>query len=513
MTPGRLPPVRVREDGLAPAAAHHQQDREQVQLARDGIPTLRFWTSQPAASLGRHQALRHALRPDYCRARGIPAVRRLTGGGALYLDENQVGWTLALPEAAPDRSMAEWLEALGGAVAAALRDLDLPAAFAPPDAIEAGGRKLGALALRTGDGAVLAQGTVLLDVDVATMLRVLRVPKEKLTPEGLDGARQRLATVREFRPNADAAAVTEALSRRLGEALEARVEPGEPVAGEAPPPPAQPEVAPEPAYETFARTGGGVLYAGLSLTPDGEAIRHAALSGPLHLTPPDLLGRLAAHLEGAPLAEAPERARAFLAEADGAILGTTPDEVAHVVALAADRPRQQAGLALGSDEANTVMVHDPGGSASAEAILERAEHVLVPYCAKPTWCKWRHRDGCPECGLCEVGTAYRLARERGLPVTTIGNFEHLRETLDAMQEVETAAYVGMCCSNFYLKREYAFREAGMPAVLLDISGSNCYELGQEELAYRGEFAAQAELNGPTTRKVLERIPGRNSGKE
>ena len=29
--------------------------------------------------------------------------------------------------------------------------------------------------------------------------------------------------------------------------------------------------------------------------------------------------------------------------------------------------------------------------------------MLVPYCAKPDWCKWRHLDGCTECGLCEVG--------------------------------------------------------------------------------------------------------------
>jgi len=63
------------------------------------------------------------------------------------------------------------------------------------------------------------------------------------------------------------------------------------------------------------------------------------------------------------------------------------------------------------------------------------------------------------------------------------------------------AYVGMCCSNFFIKRHRAFRDAGLPAVLMDISGSNCYELQQEDQAYAGRFAAQATLN----EKLLEQV--------
>lgn len=512
MSPGRLPPIRVWEDGPAPAARHRELDHHQWQGARSGTASLRFWRSRPTASLGRYQAARHALRTDFCRARGIPTVRRLTGGGALYLDEHTLGWTLALPDNAPGASLGSWLERLGVAVAAALRDLGLPAEYATPDAVEIDGRKLGALALRTGDGAVVIQGTVLLDVDVASMLRVLRVPKEKLTPEGLDGARQRLATVAEHRPKAAlAATVAGALGERLGQALGAPLEPGRPEPLPAGAPPENVGVDPEPVHEAFGTTGGGILYAGVTPNAEGDRLGRTAFAGALHLTPPDLLDRLAEHLAGCPLEQAPERARAFLAAGPGEILGAVPEEVAGILARAIDRRHQEAALGLSTDEANSLMVHDPEGAASAEAILERADHVLVPYCAKPVWCKWRHRDGCPDCGLCAVGEVYRLARERGLAVTTVRNFEHLTATLDGMRQAATPAYLGMCCSNFYLKREYAFRAAGIPAVLLDISGANCYELGQEELAYRGEFAAQAELNGPATRKALRRIPARGEG--
>jgi lipoate-protein ligase A len=132
--------------------------------------------------------------------------------------------------------------------------------------------------------------------------------------------------------------------------------------------------------------------------------------------------------------------------------------------------------------------------------------MLVPYCAKPDWCKWRHQDGCTECGLCEVGEAYRLARERGMRVTTIVRYEHLVETLDRMKRDGEPAYVGMCCSNFFLKRHRAFRDAGIPAVLMDISGANCYELQQEDQAYAGTFQAKATLNEDLLRRVMRFVP-------
>jgi len=132
--------------------------------------------------------------------------------------------------------------------------------------------------------------------------------------------------------------------------------------------------------------------------------------------------------------------------------------------------------------------------------------MLLPYCAKPAWCKWRHEDDCVECGKCEVGDAYRLARERNMQVTTITDYEHLTVTLGQMKSDGVAAYVGACCSQFFIKRHHAFREAGMAAVLMDISGANCYELKQEESAYAGQFQAEARLDADMLAKVMQHVP-------
>jgi lipoate-protein ligase A len=129
--------------------------------------------------------------------------------------------------------------------------------------------------------------------------------------------------------------------------------------------------------------------------------------------------------------------------------------------------------------------------------------VLVPYCAKPTWCKWRHKDGCSQCGKCDVGQVYQIARQQGLQVTTVTNFEHLEITLKALKERGTKSYLGMCCNNFYIKREYAFRSANMPALLLDIAGANCYDLMQEQSAYSGEFSAESSIDLGVAEKVIK----------
>jgi len=46
----------------------------------------------------------------------------------------------------------------------------------------------------------------------------------------------------------------------------------------------------------------------------------------------------------------------------------------------------------------------------------------------------------------------------------------------------------------------------MPALLMDISGANCYELQQEDQAYAGKFSAQATLDGALLQKVMQYVP-------
>lgn len=51
-------------------------------------------------------------------------------------------------------------------------------------------------------------------------------------------------------------------------------------------------------------------------------------------------------------------------------------------------------------------------------------------------------------------------------------------------------------------------QAGMPVVLMDISGANCYELKQKEQAYAGQFQAQASLDTQVLHQIIKFVPRR-----
>ena len=195
----RRPTVDVIDTGLAGGVHNAAMDRGGLELRAQGRgrDVLRFFRSHPAASIGRHQALDRELRLDYCHRHGIEIVRRPTSGGALYLDSGQLGFSLVIRQPATWRGLAfpRMLDRTCTAVAAALRQLGIAATSKAPNDVEAGGRKIASVfATRCGD-AWLLQGSVLLDADIATMLKVLRVPTEKLSPGGMAAARERLTSI------------------------------------------------------------------------------------------------------------------------------------------------------------------------------------------------------------------------------------------------------------------------------------------------------------------------------
>lgn len=505
------------DSGLRSGPENIRLDRDQWRAARQAATPfcfVRFHRFLPTASLGALETPGHALRPEYCRHHEIDIVRRVSGGGAVYLDSGQLCWTLTFSRlaAGTPTSLAEWLAWLSEGVIQGLRRLGVEANFAAPNDIEVAGHKLASGFVTLSESAVLFQGSILMAIDTEAMMKALRVPTEKLTPEGIRTARHRFVTLRELGVDLEPGVIQQRLLEGWAEQLHLEfappIEAGHDLVrndGDTSVPLEDWETETGHWHRMFVKTPGGVLHARLCLSRDGHTLQQAEFAGGVHVYPGDLLSALASWLAMTPVASLDDKLDEFFRTHVYDMLQIGPEDVRRVLHLALDRYTQQIQFALSDPQANTLMVHAPRQQTAAD-IAQAASVMLVPYCAKPSWCKWRHLDGCPECGMCEVGEAYRLARERGMRVTTITNFEHLEKTLSELRAQGTQAYVGMCCRHFYIKREYAFREAGIPAVLMDITGANCYELLQEDLAYEGKFKAQAHLNLDVLKQVMARVP-------
>ena len=192
---------RVIDTGIRDGRRQIAFDQAMIEARKEGrIPdTIRFLRFPPTALIGRHQALSREIKLDYCRSRGIGVVRRITGGGAIYFDEGQLGWELVFDRSTLGiASLAELAREICEAAAAGLGKLGVNARYRPRNDIEVEGRKISGTGGFFDEDTLFYQGTVLVDMNPADMIAALNVPEAKLAKRALDSAAQRVVTLKEL---------------------------------------------------------------------------------------------------------------------------------------------------------------------------------------------------------------------------------------------------------------------------------------------------------------------------
>lgn len=155
--------------------------------------------AEPYVCIGYHQDVTQDVDLDYCQTHGIPVFRREVGGGAVYLDGNQLFYQLVLhkdhPLALSDKGV--FYRTLLEPVAETYRQIGIAAHYKPVnDIITAEGRKIaGTGAAEIGDYLILV-GNIIMDFDYDTMVRVLKVPDEKYRDKIYKSLRENLSTIK-----------------------------------------------------------------------------------------------------------------------------------------------------------------------------------------------------------------------------------------------------------------------------------------------------------------------------
>jgi lipoate-protein ligase A len=160
-------------------------DEACMEAVRDGAapPTVRLYRWEPSAiTIGNFQCLADEIDAHAVAAAGVPVVRRQTGGGAVYHDqEGEVTYSIIAPLALFPPGVPESSAAICSVLVNALADLGLHAEFRPINDIIVDGRKVSGNAQTRRSGVLLQHGTILLTVDAATMFRFLTPDKSKLS--------------------------------------------------------------------------------------------------------------------------------------------------------------------------------------------------------------------------------------------------------------------------------------------------------------------------------------------
>ncbi|GAA2477926.1 biotin/lipoate A/B protein ligase family protein [Terrabacter carboxydivorans] len=163
-------------------------------------PTLRFWDwDSPLVVIGSFQSVRNEVDPDGARRHGIDVVRRVSGGGAMFMEPgNTITYSLVVPTSLVEGlSFERSYSFLDEWVIGALADVGVDAHFVPLNDIASDKGKIGGAAQkRFVSGAVLHHVTMAYDIDADKMLEVLRIGREKMSDKGTKSANKRVDPMR-----------------------------------------------------------------------------------------------------------------------------------------------------------------------------------------------------------------------------------------------------------------------------------------------------------------------------
>ncbi len=162
-------------------------------------PTLRFWEwAAPAVVIGIFQSLKNEVDADAAHRYGIQVVRRITGGGAIFVEPGDtITYSLYAPKAlVAGMSFREAYAYMDQFALAALVALGIKAWYQPLNDITSDGGKIGGAAQAYRGAALLHHVTMAYDIDAVKMTQVLRIGREKLSDKGIQSAVKRVDPLR-----------------------------------------------------------------------------------------------------------------------------------------------------------------------------------------------------------------------------------------------------------------------------------------------------------------------------
>ncbi|MTB56034.1 lipoate--protein ligase [Streptococcus uberis] len=159
-------------------------------LSEDEIFIL--WINEPAIIIGKHQNTIQEINKEYIDANGIHVARRLSGGGAVYHDLNNLNYTIISNKS---EEGAFDFKTFSQPVIETLADLGVKAEFTGRNDLEINGKKFCGNAQAYYKGRMMHHGCLLFDVDMTVLGDALKVSKDKIESKGIKSVRARVTNI------------------------------------------------------------------------------------------------------------------------------------------------------------------------------------------------------------------------------------------------------------------------------------------------------------------------------
>jgi lipoate-protein ligase A len=189
--------IRVIDAGYVPALesmAIFHAVAEAMEAGDDPVLTL-VNPTEPFVSVGLHQDIEQEVDVDYCRKNELLIVRRDVGGGAVYLNRDQMFFHFVYPhQQAPARVEAIYSYFIEP-VLSTYHALGVQANFRPINDIHVNGRKIGGTGSARINDATVMVGSFMFDFDTETMVQCLKVSSEKFRDKLRQGMSDYMTTL------------------------------------------------------------------------------------------------------------------------------------------------------------------------------------------------------------------------------------------------------------------------------------------------------------------------------
>ena len=153
---------------------------------------LFMWRVEPTVICGRNQDMSAEVNMDYCRDEGIDVVRRRSGGGCVYADQNNFMFSFVAPGGDVSLNFARYTAAMAGM----LRSLGFDATVSGRNDLLVDGLKVSGSAFYRLHDRSIVHGTMLYDIDAERMSRAITPSRAKLEAKGVKSVPSRVTSLK-----------------------------------------------------------------------------------------------------------------------------------------------------------------------------------------------------------------------------------------------------------------------------------------------------------------------------